>query len=151
MEHEELTISLLSDPSISVSFQYVPEEISDSRKAKYATIEIPGRSNPHFHYVGGSDNLSLNLKYQVLDAENKYALVTNVARLKAFAHGSDVVLTFGDMYDDGKIWKFDSVATKYKDFATDEGYVACTATVALSFSLNREASFIPEEEMWLDL
>jgi len=141
MEHEELTISLLSDPSISVSFQYVPDEISDSRKAKFATIEIPGRSNPHQHYLGGSDNLSLTLKYQSLDTENKQYVIMQVARLKAF----------GDMYDDGKIWKINSVDTKYKSFNTENGYVACTATVALSFSLNREQSFIPEEEFWLDL
>lgn len=150
MMHQDLTISLLENPSTSVTFQYVPDAIQDKRQANFAKVAIPGRSNPHLHYIGGEDSLSLKLKFQSLDANAKTSVQKNVGRLKAFGHGADVVLTFGDMYHDAKVWKISSVSANYTDFDSENGYVACQAEVSMSFMLNREASFIPADNDWID-
>lgn len=61
-----------------LTFGYIPEEISDTKAANYAQIEIPGRSEPVFGYVSsGPRELSLHLKFIAGIGQTKYAALTS--------------------------------------------------------------------------
>lgn len=61
-----------------LTFGYIPEEISDTKLANYAQIEVPGRSEPVFGYVSsGAREFSLHLKFVAGIGQTKYAAPTS--------------------------------------------------------------------------
>ena len=42
-----------ADTGERLEFQYNPNSISDEKSTDYATIKIPGMSNPRYQYVAG--------------------------------------------------------------------------------------------------
>jgi hypothetical protein len=57
-----------------LTFGYIPEEISDTKAANYAQIDVPGRSEPIFGYISSSAReISLHLKFIAGIGQTKFA------------------------------------------------------------------------------
>jgi hypothetical protein len=60
-----------------LNFGYIPEEISDTKAANYAQIDVPGRSEPIFGYINsGPREFSLHLKFIAGIGQTKFAAST---------------------------------------------------------------------------
>lgn len=57
-----------------LTFGYIPEEISDTKAANYAQIDVPGRSEPVFGYISsGPREFGLHLKFIAGIGQTKFA------------------------------------------------------------------------------
>lgn len=57
-----------------LTFGYIPEEISDTKAANYAQIDVPGRSEPVFGYINsGPREIGLHLKFIAGIGQTKFA------------------------------------------------------------------------------
>ncbi len=139
----ELYIVELRPPFQRCMIQFVPENISNPRKANLQDVVIVGRNNEMMQYVSGSENMTLNLDFYSDDVERKDVIKT-INWLKSLTYNDgapgsyrNVRVIFGELFKND-VWVIDSVDPDMSIFDAENGWLPVMAKVKVSFKLDTQ-------------
>ena len=115
----------------------LPRQMDYENKTAYATIAVPGRNNPHYHFTGSEDTLSFEISWWSeedgrRDVIKKCKWVESMS--KADGYNADPHLLrfkWGEMFSKAT-WKVESVTTVYTQFHRERGYMPCCAVQTIT-------------------
>lgn len=142
----ELYIVETEAPFERIEIQYVPEDLTPERKARFAGMNVIGRNNDILHYTGGEDNLPLVLDFYSTD-ESRSDVIGKIDWLKSLARNNgyngkarSVKVVFGKIFR-FETWVIESVVPKMSHFDPNHDWLPMRASVELSLKLDATRNF----------
>lgn len=137
-----------------VDIQFVPKELDLNRTSDYAEIAIVGRNNPLYHYVGGSNTLTLDLDFYAED-ENKEDVIAKCRQIESWSMNNsyqqppeNIRVTFGQLFKPNEIWLISSCPVKYSNFDKVKGFLPRQAYMTLELQLDTKMNRRSIDVQW---
>lgn len=134
-----------------LEIQFVPKSLDWNRSAELGEVKVVGRSNPLYHWSGGSKDLVLELDFHSAtedrqDVLNKVSWLEALACSDGYAGGQEQVhLTYGTLFKGSDIWLVKGIKTNFSLFDPLNGMLPRQAYVSVELVLDPTSNLLQKD------
>ncbi len=137
-----------------LEIQFVPPELSTTRKPTIGGVNVIGRNTPEHHYTGGLSTMTLDFDFHAED-EDREDVIRKCKWLESLAYADGdgnpperIKLTFGKLFRSHEIFIITLVTVKYSRWDSNYGWLPRQAYVRVNFALDTDRNLKLEDVKW---